>query len=166
METVINKETLIHLQLDKGDNDKYPLANIRDMGGILIEVLTLVPVTGENGLYSSTHTPTIVGSYSITYTVYSDVNHTLVDLFYDSIVSETLIVSKENIGADIQADIATLHTLVDWIRKAVSNNELLDESLNRLVIYDDNGVDPLITFNLYDKDGVPAYIDVFERRKI
>lgn len=34
---------------------------------------------------------------------------------------------------------------------------------NQLIMYDEDGVTPLLTFNLYDKDGQPSEINVYER---
>lgn len=48
-------------------------------------------------------------------------------------------------------------------KKILSNNwEIKD---NQLIIYDDDGTTPLLTFNLYDKLGNPAEINVFKREK-
>ena len=52
---------------------------------------------------------------------------------------------------------------VKTIRKILSNNwEIKD---NKLIIYDDDGVTPLLTFNLYDKLGNPTELNVYKRVK-
>jgi len=52
---------------------------------------------------------------------------------------------------------------VKTIRKILSNNwEIKD---NKLIIYDDDGVTPLLIFNLYDKLGNPTELNVYKRVK-
>lgn len=49
------------------------------------------------------------------------------------------------------------------VRKINTNNwEIKD---NQLLIYDDDGMTPLLVFNLYDKLGNPAEVNVFKRER-
>ena len=52
---------------------------------------------------------------------------------------------------------------VKFIRKVVSNDMEIKD--NQLTIYDDDGVTPLIQYDLFDKFGNPAEINVFKRKK-
>jgi len=52
----------------------------------------------------------------------------------------------------------------DIIRKVLTNNwEIKD---NQLIIYDDDGVTPLLKFNLYDKLGQPTEMNVYKRVRV
>jgi len=50
------------------------------------------------------------------------------------------------------------------IRKYLTNRWKIEN--NQLIIYDDDGVTPILKFNLYDKFGNPTEINVYERKPV
>jgi len=52
----------------------------------------------------------------------------------------------------------------DIVRKVLTNNWEIKN--NQLIIYDDDGVTPLLIFNLYDRLGNPAEVNVFKRVRV
>lgn len=54
--------------------------------------------------------------------------------------------------------------IVELTKKILMNNwEIKD---NQLIIYDDDGETPLVVFNLYDKLGQPAEMNVYKRVRV
>jgi len=60
--------------------------------------------------------------------------------------------------------IEDLYNLQDKIRKYLTNRWKIEN--NRLIIYDDDGITPILKFNLYDKFGNPTEINVYERKPV
>jgi len=77
------------------------------------------------------------------------------------------------VGASISADIASTHAAVTAqaaditkIRKIEGNRWKIittGPGANTMVVYDDDGVTPYITFNLFDSAGVPTFVNPYER---
>ena len=59
---------------------------------------------------------------------------------------------------------AEISERVDLVRKIQENNYKVTG--NQLVIYEDDGETPLVTFNLKNKAGQPTETDVYERSKV
>lgn len=57
-------------------------------------------------------------------------------------------------------------TTIELIRKLITNTSKIDELTNRLIVYDDDGVTPILQFNTKDSDGVDSTTEIFEIRKI
>lgn len=57
-----------------------------------------------------------------------------------------------------------IYNLQDKIRKYLTNRWKIEN--NRLIIYDDDGITPILKFDLYDKFGNPTEINVYERKPV
>lgn len=57
-------------------------------------------------------------------------------------------------------------TSIDLIRKLITNSSKIDELANRLIVYDDDGITPILQFSTKDSDGVDSTTEIFEIRKI
>lgn len=166
MNATINQQTTISLQLDMGDTNKYPQATIWNNTNTWHSEVDLTHVVNSNGLYTGIITPTVVGYWLVNFKVYSDAEHTIQDIYYDSIVSEQIFVQIQPEDVQILTDLSSIDTMVTLLKKYTENNELLDINNNQLIIYDDDGVTPILTFDLYDRNGNSAAFDIFERKKI
>ena len=56
---------------------------------------------------------------------------------------------------------AMLRRQLILVRKILTNRWKIEA--NQLIIYDDDGATPLIRFDLYDKEGLPTEVNVYER---
>ena len=149
---------MITLLLSHEDTDRFPTAEITDKDGVSLTTLTLAHIA--DGLYGFSYTPLAYGEYSIRYKVYSDVGHTTQDYFYDSVASGSLSVLEPH------PDLYSMETVLGFIQKLILNNQKLSVDQKQLIIYDDNGTTPIVTYNLFDRDGVLADFDVFERKQV
>lgn len=81
--------------------------------------------------------------------------------------------SVSSILADVQElriDVTTIrnalqpiHDLLTLLRKHQTNRTVVDPLANTLTVYDDDGVDPIHVFNLYDDSGNPSVTTILER---
>jgi len=55
-----------------------------------------------------------------------------------------------------------IYNLQDKIRKYLTNRWKIEN--NQLIIYDDDGITPILTFDLFDQAGRPTEVNVYERR--
>ena len=55
-----------------------------------------------------------------------------------------------------------IYNLQDKIRKYLTNRWKIEN--NQLIVYDDDGVTPILTFDLFDKAGQPTEVNVYERK--
>lgn len=69
-------------------------------------------------------------------------------------------------GASMSADIAAIAALADTASKVLSNRWKIDTASNRFIIYDTNGTTALLTFDLFDQNGLPTFTAPFERRPV
>ena len=74
----------------------------------------------------------------------------------------------EGVNYDVKAYVHLTRTGIGpeiiLVRKILTNNwEIKD---NQLIIYDDDGVTPLLKFNLYDKLGQPTEMNVYKRERV
>jgi hypothetical protein len=65
----------------------------------------------------------------------------------------------------IKSGITTTQTSIANLNKAVVNSTKIDINTNRYIIYDDDGLTPLYSYDLFDRSGNPASTAVFNRRK-
>ena len=63
----------------------------------------------------------------------------------------------------IKADTTAIFLCCDLVRKFQTNRTKIDAGTNTLIIYDDDKVTPLLTFNLKDGAGLPSINPVCER---
>lgn len=85
----VNQLYPVRLQLSDGATNQYPRATIYNSAGSLVATLSLTHIA--NGLYGTSYTPLIVGTYSIAYLVYSDSGHTTLAAYNFSL--DELVVS-------------------------------------------------------------------------
>jgi len=57
-------------------------------------------------------------------------------------------------------------TTIDLIRKLITNSSKIDEATNKLIVYDDDEVTPILEFNTLNIDGNASTDQIFEIRKI
>lgn len=62
-----------------------------------------------------------------------------------------------------QTDLTGLMADVELVRKVETGRWKIDEVLNQMVFYDDDGVTPLLTFDLKNISGLPDHVNIFER---
>jgi hypothetical protein len=55
---------------------------------------------------------------------------------------------------------------VSLIRKCETNRLRLDEGTMQMVLYDDDGVTPILYFNCFDRNGNPNVEEVFDRKRV
>lgn len=70
------------------------------------------------------------------------------------------------IGSDLATTLTAVTTALTLVRQIQANRWRVDTNTRRLVIYDDDGVTPLRTFELLDDTGLPQATRVFERRPV
>jgi len=162
------------------DKDGNPLANrtikVYDKNGNIIAEVT----TDTNG-----ETPEVEILYAKLTNPYSDSAwHTFFDEdweYFNPFTVEVWYASEleyKGILADLDVEstfiqitvkpssitIEDLYNLQDKIRKYLTNRWKIEN--NRLIIYDDDGITPILKFNLYDKFGNPTEINVYERKPV
>lgn len=59
-----------------------------------------------------------------------------------------------------------IQTLLTYVRKLLSNRNRIDEPSNTLILYDDDKITPLLTFNLKDFGGSPSISPIAERTPV
>jgi len=74
-------------------------------------------------------------------------------------------ISEDVVVRDIatQTDLLIIKADVELIKKVETGRWKIES--NQMTFYDDDGVTPLLVYNLYDDAGVPSMTDVFERRE-
>jgi|GEM_PF-6141622 len=127
-------------------------------GGSETEVLApvaLVNVGGNKWRYDWAPASLPVENYVAEYAVV-DVDGVTARLPEDVIVRELTDIAKQSTLLLVQSDLE--------IVKKVETGRWKIES-NQMTFYDDDGVTPLLVFNLYDQSGLPSDENVFERRE-
>jgi len=89
-------------------------------------------------------------------------NETLIDHIDSGSTGEVLAQTKAN-TATLVVNEVTIFTLLDTLLKYQRNRTKIDLPNNQLIIYDDDCVTPLTTFNLKDFNGMPSVAEVCER---
>lgn len=59
--------------------------------------------------------------------------------------------------------VSDMSTNVELIKKVETGRWKIDTTTNTMIFYDENGTDPLLTFDLKDDGGLPSSEDIFER---
>lgn len=57
-------------------------------------------------------------------------------------------------------------TTIELIRKLITNSSKIDEATNKLIVYDDDEVTPILEFNTLNIDGNASTDQIFEIRKV
>ena len=144
-----------------------------------------VPLTGETvsmSIWRESNNEWFTGSgWQVAYTTFNMSEFAQGHYYYDFDTSGladdtyhiTAICSNADCGSPVQIGelkvgyfidkIDTIETLCTYIKKLGNNRMLIDENNNQMIIYDDDKVTPLVTFNLKDSAGVAAHQDVYER---
>jgi hypothetical protein len=82
-----------------------------------------------------------------------------------TIVNET--VNAHNLAYGVwewpSAQSMTTLEVIEMARKLTSNRQVIDINTNTLTVYDDDGLTPLIEFDLQDRDGNPNSLEIFKR---
>jgi hypothetical protein len=85
-----------------------------------------------------------------------------------SIIPPTAITPQDidDIWSHLLPSGQTAEASVDLMRKINTNKQEIDVVNNQLIVYDDDGLTPLITFNLFDRNGNPSGLEVFKREPV
>jgi len=73
------------------------------------------------------------------------------------------ITGTVNLSSTTETQIDSIETLVTYIKKLGNNKCVVDHENNQMIIYDDDKVTPLITFDLKDYNGNATHENVYER---
>lgn len=65
---------------------------------------------------------------------------------------------------DLEVSQATILQYLQLIKKIEDGNWQLAD--NKWIYYDEDGVTPLLTFNVFDKDGSPSMFNIFHRVRV
>jgi len=94
------------------------------------------------------------------------VEYDLTDGTKDTLIAEDLIVrdiATETSLQDVRSRVILLQTDLTIVRKVETGRWKIDETTNKMFFYDDDGVTPILEFDLKDEAGLPSYERVFER---
>ena len=76
-----------------------------------------------------------------------------------------LIKSVVSTLGNIEITIDNIDTCVEFLKKISTNRVLIDESVNELIIFEDDNTTPLLRFPLKDINGNPTSTSIFETLK-
>lgn len=68
-----------------------------------------------------------------------------------------------DLGDTLGAQLVALQADVTLLKKVARGRWKIDDVLNQMIFYDDDGITPLLTFDLKDINGLPSSVNVFER---
>lgn len=68
-----------------------------------------------------------------------------------------------DLGDTLGAQLVALQADVTLLKKVARGRWKIDDVLNQMIFYDDDGTTPLLTFDLKDINGLPSSVNVFER---
>lgn len=134
------------LNLEDGAIGLFPQATLFS-NGTLEDTVNLAHV--GSGRYSGVWTPgAIIKTYDALFIVYTDAGHTVESTVY------TRAMEKWQSDTLIAAATSDTNTRTRLIEKLLRNRlELADGSTSNWILYDDDSVTPLLTFNVKDKTG-------------
>lgn len=155
----VNLQVVVR-ELDGSPRTSLTSANVRVfhvVGATETEVLASVPLVqvGSTSTWRYVWEPAslAIGQYVIEYTLVDDDAVTWIgteDLAVNDFAQETTLVA---LGVDLEI-----------IRKVETGRWKMVN--DQMIFYDDDGVTPLFTFNLYDLAGNPSMDNVFERVRV
>lgn len=169
---VTGQPALLSLTLGGGDIDLYPRA-FAWRNGTQETAVALSHVA--QGRYTGPWTPGTPGKYNLLYIVYQDAARTIPSPVYDQ-VEETWQSLDGAVGPGIAPavwdELLAGHTIAGSAGEYLARTGLIEKLLrNRLeledgdtanwVLYDDDSVTPLLTWDVKDKDGDPIQMDKF-----
>jgi hypothetical protein len=79
---------------------------------------------------------------------------------------QALLDAAHGAGSWESADLTTLETKIEFLYQIQGGRWLIDENNDQMVFYEDDNTTEIARFNLFDVNGTPAYINVFERRRV
>jgi len=145
-----DQKVLLNIQLSGGEDDLYPQATVVRSDNTVLGVYDLDHTI--DGMYTNYINPVDVGSYVISFKIYTDAAHTVESYFYADRVGEHLSVESGESNTE------------ELIMLAKNDNKL-DPGTNTLIIYEDDGITPAVTYDLFDVNGIPAVNNVYYRKK-
>ena len=143
---------VLSLQLDDGVTSQYPQAVVRVAATGFVEATVNLVHVGS-GLYTASWSPATNGPYQVAYTVYNDAAHTTPNTDYGRVL--------ESWSAELPASTAAAAVDAGLARKLLKNRlELSDGSSANHILYDDDGVTPLVVWDVQDKAGGPINVSL------
>lgn len=131
------------------------------------EVTVPMAELGSSGIYFADINLPNLGNY-ILRVVSPDVlnpeaQHAVVIASTDSVIDVVKEVLTIVESIEITAD--NIDTCVQLMKKMCTNRMQIDETVNELIVYDDDSVTPLVRFPLRDVNGLPTSVNIFEALK-
>jgi len=122
----------------------YHLSGITEVQDLSTTNLTQV---GTSNIWRYVWTPASldVGQYFAEYSLEDIDGATFVDV-------EDIVIQDFALQADLEL-----------IKKVEKGRWKIDQTTDQMIFYDEDGLTPLLTFNLKDINGLPSHINIFER---
>jgi hypothetical protein len=153
----------LNLQLEDGASTLYPSAYVY-RGNIQEAAIPLAHVA--RGYYSGAWTPATSDDYTVVFVIYSDVARTLEAAQYSREAESwrPITAVSPGIADSVWDELLSGHTSPGsagdalsrtWLIEKILRNrlELAEGSTSNWVLYDDDSVTPLLTWNVRDKAG-------------
>ena len=145
-----DKKVLLNIQLSGGEDNLFPEATLIKSDGTVYGNYDLSHVI--SGMYINLIDSIPIGVYVLSFKVYTDSAHTVESYPYSDSVGEYLTIEA---GETNTEELVVLS----------KNDNRLDPQANTLIIYEEDGTTPAVTYDLFDMNGQPAVNNIYYRRK-